>query len=48
MRQISDKLERHVRSATVGESKQRLGEAHLAILREHHADVIRELGYEVR
>lgn len=38
----------HVRTATVGDSKQRLSEAHLAIFREHHADLIGGLGYPVR
>jgi hypothetical protein len=48
MRQRSEKLSRHVRSGTVGDSKQRLTEAHLEIFRERYADVIRSLGYEVR
>lgn len=48
MRQINQKVARHLRSATVGDSKQRLGEAHLAVFRERHADLIRNLGYPVR
>jgi hypothetical protein len=48
MRQMSRRLATHVRSATTGESKQRLGPEHLAIFRERHADLIRGLGYEVR
>jgi len=48
LRQRNDKYRRHIRSGTVGDSKQRLGEAHLAVFREHHADLIRSLGYEVR
>jgi hypothetical protein len=38
----------HVRSGTVGESKQHLTEAHLAVFRDQYADLIRALGYEVR
>jgi hypothetical protein len=37
-----------VRAATVGDSKARLGQAHLAIFRERYADEIASLGYEVR
>lgn len=48
MRQRSEKMQWHVRSARVGDSRQKLGEAHLAAFREHHADAIRSLGYEVR
>ena len=48
MRARSERLARHVRAATVGDSKQHLTEAHLAIFREKHADAIRRLGYEVR
>lgn len=38
----------HVRTATVGDSKARLSEAHLAIFRKRHADLIKKLGYPVR
>lgn len=48
MRQLGANKAKHVRTATVGDSRQRLGEAHLAILREQHADLIRALGYPVR
>ena len=48
MRQRSEKMHWHVRTAKVGESRQQLGEAHLAVFREHHADAIRSLGYSVR
>lgn len=41
-------MPKHVRAATVGDSKQRLGPEHLAIFRERHAALIRDLGYEVR
>jgi hypothetical protein len=37
-----------VRVAKVGDSRERLAEAHLAIFRERYADLIRSLGYEVR
>jgi hypothetical protein len=48
MRQMSEKMGWHVRSAKVGDSRERLGEAHLAVFRERYADLIRSLGYEVR
>lgn len=48
MRERNEKFARHVRSATVGDSRQRLGDAHLAIFRERHGELIRSLGYEVR
>lgn len=48
MRQMSAKMSRHVRAGTVGDSKQRLTDAHLAIFRDRHAPLIRSLGYEVR
>jgi hypothetical protein len=48
MRQMNEKLSRHVRSAKVGDSRERLSEAHLAIFRDYHADLIQRLGYEVR
>ncbi len=38
----------HVRTAKVGDSKEQLGPEHLAIFRELHGDLIRDLGYEVR
>jgi len=48
MRKINQGMAKHVRSATVGDSRQRLGPAHLAVFREHHAELIHGLGYEVR
>lgn len=39
---------KHVRTATVGDWRNHLTEAHLAIFRERHADLIHALGYEVR
>jgi hypothetical protein len=48
MRQMNEKLSRHVRSAKIGESRERLADAHLAIFRDYHADLIQRLGYEVR
>jgi hypothetical protein len=38
----------NVRVAKVGDSRERLGEAHLAIFRERYADLVRSLGYDVR
>jgi Sulfotransferase domain len=48
MRQMSGNMAKHVRAATVGDSRQRLGPEHLAIFRERHADAVRRLGYDVR
>lgn len=48
MRKRSEKMAQHIRSGKVGDSRQRLSEAHLAVFRQHYADVIRSLGYEVR
>lgn len=39
---------RHVRAAVVGDSRHRLGPAHLALFRDRYGDLIRGLGYEVR
>lgn len=48
MRKMNPQIAGHVRSAKVGDSHKRLTEEHLAIFRELHADLIRDLGYEVR
>lgn len=48
MRTMNETLAWHVRSAQVGESKERLSETHLAIFRDRHADTVRRLGYELR
>lgn len=48
MRQFTSNMPRIVRSATVGDSRQRLGPEHLAIFRDRYAKQIRALGYEVR
>lgn len=48
MRQKSAMMAWNVRAATVGDSRERLTEAHLAIFRERYADLIHSLGYEVR
>jgi hypothetical protein len=48
MRQRGGGMAKHVRTATVGDSKNYLGEEHLRIFRERYADLIRRLGYEVR
>jgi hypothetical protein len=48
VRQQDEKIAWHVRAAKVGDSREKLGPAHLAIFRERHGDLIRSLGYEVR
>jgi hypothetical protein len=48
MRARSQNMSWNVRVAKVGDSRERLGEAHLAIFRERYADLVRSLGYEVR
>ena len=48
MRQQSKAMARHVRAATVGDWRNHSTEAHLAIFRERHADLVRGLGYDVR
>ena len=48
MRKLGGGKSKHVRTAKVGDSKERLNEDHLAIFRTQHADLIRSLGYEVR
>jgi Sulfotransferase domain len=48
MRQKSAAMASNVRVAKVGDSREHLTEAHLAIFRERYADLIRSLGYEVR
>jgi len=48
MRQKSAVMAWKVRAARVGDSRQHLTEAHLAIFRDRYADLIHALGYEVR
>ena len=48
MRQRGRQSQWHVSAAQVGEVREGLGEAHLAIFRERYADLIRALDYEVR
>jgi len=48
MRQRSAMMTWNVRAAKVGDSRDRLVEAHLAIFRDRYADLIHSLGYEVR
>jgi hypothetical protein len=48
VRQQDEKMAWHVRAAKVGDSRDKLGAAHLAIFRDVHGDLIRSLGYEVR
>ena len=46
-RQRGRGMAKHVRTATVGDSKNHPGEEHFRIFRKRYADLIRELGYEV-
>ncbi len=48
MRQMQTKFTWQIRAATVGDSRRHLDETLLAVFREHHGDVIRALGYDVR
>jgi hypothetical protein len=48
MRQMKAKFQWQVRTATVGDSRKHLDKTLLAVFREHHAETIRSLGYEVR
>ena len=48
VRQQDEKMAWHVRSAKVGDSRDKLSATHLTIFRERHGDLIRHLGYEVR
>jgi hypothetical protein len=41
-------MSQHVRTAKVGDSRGKLGEVHLQIFRDRHADLLSSLGYEVR
>jgi hypothetical protein len=48
MRQRTKGGSKHVRTATIGDSVQRLTPNHLEAFREAYADIIAELGYPVR
>lgn len=48
MRKMGGKIATHVRSAKVGDSREKLNDTHLAIFRELHADLIRSMGYDIR
>lgn len=48
MRAANERWARHVRAATVGDSRKHLSQDHLDIFRERHAQAIRSLGYDVR
>ena len=47
LRKLSPALAKHIRSATVGDWKNHLGEKHLALIKTCHADLITQLGYDV-
>ncbi len=48
MRKMSTRMSFHVRSAKVGDSRDKLSEPHLKIFRERHGALLTSLGYEVR
>jgi len=48
MRNMSQRMAKHVRSAKVGDSRGKLGDEHLKIFREQYGDLITALNYEVR
>lgn len=48
MRQRTKGGKKHVRAATVGDSRKQLSAAHFDAFREAYADLITELGYQVR
>jgi hypothetical protein len=48
MRERTKGGKKHVRAATVGDSRRQLGPDHFSAFREAYADLIRDLGYEVR
>lgn len=41
-------MDKHIRSGTVGDSRNHLTEAHLAVFRDCHADLVAQLGYDLR
>ena len=48
MRKLSPKMAQHIRSAKVGDSRERLSDVHFAIFRERYAGQLERLGYEIR
>lgn len=48
VKERQENLARTIRSGSVGESRARLGAAHLRVMRETHAEAIASLGYPVR
>jgi len=48
MRKMGGEKSKHVRTAKVGDSREKLNDEHLAVFREKYGDMIRALGYEVR
>jgi hypothetical protein len=45
---MSKRMSQHVRTAKVGDSRDKLGELHLKIFREKYGDLLTSLGYDVR
>ncbi|MCC7022798.1 MAG: sulfotransferase domain-containing protein [Thermomicrobiales bacterium] len=48
MRNMSQRMSKHVRAAKVGDSRGKLDDAHLKIFREQYGDLVTAIGYEVR
>jgi len=48
MRNMSQRMSKHVRTAKVGDSRGKLSEEHLQIFRDKYADLVTSIGYEVR
>ncbi|MCC6312621.1 MAG: sulfotransferase domain-containing protein [Thermomicrobiales bacterium] len=48
MRAMSKKMSQHIRSAKVGDSRERLSQAHFDIFRDRYSHLVESLGYEVR
>lgn len=48
MRNMSQRMSKHVRTAKVGDSRDKLNDAHLQIFRDKYADLVTSMGYDVR
>ncbi len=48
LRKMGGDIAKHVRAAKIGDSHDKLTNQHLAIFRDLHADLITDMGYEVR
>jgi hypothetical protein len=45
---MSKKMSQHIRSAKVGDSKERLSQPHFDIFRDQYGHIVESLGYEIR